>query len=88
MVYAFIRGVLAFNPANLHENANPPANETSYTTNKTYIYMCLRNSEGRVHADDILLFAFVHELAHAGCDEEGHTDMFWCYFRLLLQILC
>ncbi len=87
-VLKFVNGVIDFNPINLHENANPPENETSYTSNKTHIHMCLRNVEGRVHSDDILLFAFVHELAHAGCDEQGHSDMFWCYFRLLLKILC
>ncbi len=80
----FVNGVAGFNPNNLFENANPPDDETSYTTNKTYIHMCLKNKEGKVHSKDILLFAFVHELAHAGCDEHGHTDMFWCYFRLLL----
>jgi hypothetical protein len=73
---------------NIEENESPAEGETSYTTNKTYIHMCLRNTEGRVHSRDILLFAFVHELAHAGCNENGHTDMFWCYFRILLQILC
>ena len=68
-VVDFANGVMNFNVNNLYENANPPENETSYTSNKTYIYMCLKNREGRVHSKDILLFAFVHELAHAGCNE-------------------
>ena len=80
----FLGRVANFKTSNLFENVNPPADETSYTNNKEYIYMCLRNREQKNHSDDILIFAFVHELAHVGCDEQGHTDAFWAYFRLLI----
>jgi hypothetical protein len=88
VVKGFLRRVAEFNPKHLYENVNPPADETSYTSNKEHIYMCLRNRAGKNHSDDILIFAFIHELAHVGCDEQGHTDAFWTYFRLLIQILC
>jgi hypothetical protein len=87
-VYNFIQRVTNFSTNNLYENVKPPSDETSYTSNKQYIYMCLRNSNNANHSDDILLFAFIHELAHVGCNEQGHTDAFWAYFRLLLYILC
>lgn len=50
--------------------------------------MCLRNSNGENHDHHILLFAFIHELAHVGCEDVGHTDEFWAHFRSLLYILC
>ena len=80
--------MIAFDTNKLKENANPDADDTSYTTNKEHIYMCLRNRKGQNHSDDIIMFAFIHELSHVGCDEQGHTDAFWVYFRLLLAILC
>ena len=46
--------------------------------------MCVRNKKDQVHSDDIVLFAFIHELSHVGCVSTGHDDEFWVYFRLLL----
>ncbi len=83
-----IERILKVGSANIHENVSPSPGETSYTVDKYDIYMCLRNSEGRVHDHHILLFAFIHELAHVGCEDVGHTDEFWAYFRALLYILC
>ncbi len=50
--------------------------------------MYTNNQQGKTHDRHILLFAFIHELSHVGCQQVGHTDQFWAYFRSLLFILC
>ena len=83
-----VRRVMQVRTTNILENARPAEGETCYTINKNDIYMCLRNEEQRNHSNDILLFAFIHELAHVSCSDTGHTETFWAYFRALLYILC
>jgi len=74
--------------ANIYENYRPPIGETSYTEGKKYIYLCVRNVKEETHSDDILLFVFIHELAHIASNETGHTTMFWAVFRFLLTVFC
>ena len=57
----------------------------SYTWNKHRIYLCVRDREGNVYADDILMNVLLHEIAHTLCDEVGHTDKFHAIFQGLLD---
>jgi hypothetical protein len=44
-----VRRVMNVSQSDIYENKTPAKGETSYTINKDQIYMCLKNSEGRVH---------------------------------------
>ena len=48
----------------------------SYTINKKYIFICLYDENGNIYPDNQLIHVLLHEIAHAVCDEIGHTDKF------------
>lgn len=48
----------------------------SYTINKTYVFICLKDEKGRLYQQNQLVLVITHEIAHALCDEIGHTDKF------------
>lgn len=51
---------------------------TSYSVNKgEEIVMCLRSkSTHELHDLNEILYVAIHEIAHVGCPEIGHTDLF------------
>lgn len=64
---------------------------TSYSINKgEFIVMCLRQKGGKNHnkLHDIneLMYVAIHELAHVGCPEIGHTPLFKKINHNLLEI--
>lgn len=59
--------------------------EKSYTINKSKVYLCLRDEAGEYYGNNMLLFVFLHELAHVICDEVGHTQKFQEIFDALLD---
>lgn len=46
----------------------------SYTINKEYIYICLRDESKQPYPMNMLMYVALHELSHALCDEYGHED--------------
>jgi len=48
----------------------------SYTINKTYVHICKKDKHGKLYARNQLVLVLLHEIAHALCDEVGHTDKF------------
>lgn len=54
------------------------SNDSSYTINKQYIYMCLRRPENMNTFYDLstLSHVLLHELAHVMSDTYGHTSDF------------
>jgi hypothetical protein len=52
------------------------------TTGKEQIRVCLDGDPDV----DALVFVVLHELAHVGCGEVGHTKAFWQTFHLLLEV--
>ncbi len=48
----------------------------SYTINKTYVFICLKDQHGKLYHQNQLVLVICHEIAHALCDEIGHTDKF------------
>jgi hypothetical protein len=60
---------------------------TSYTVNKgDEMVLCLRSKKtGKIHDYNILLYVAIHELAHVGCTEIGHTPLFFEINRYLLR---
>ena len=59
--------------------------DKSYTINKHKIYLCLVDENDNYYNDMMLLFVFLHEIAHVLCNSVGHTDEFNEIFDALLQ---
>lgn len=57
----------------------------SYTINKEKIYLCLKDKNGKYYNTNMLIYVFLHEVAHILCDEIGHTRKFSDIFDNLLQ---
>ena len=59
---------------------------TSYTVNKgERIVFCLRAKlVNTIHDLNTLMYVVIHELAHVGCPEFGHTPLFREIFKFLL----
>jgi len=59
---------------------------TSYTVNKgERIVFCLRAKViNSIHDMNTLMYVVIHELAHIGCPEFGHTPLFKEIFKFLL----
>lgn len=57
----------------------------SYTINKSRIYLCLKDENGKYYDDNSLMFVLLHELAHVICKSIGHTDEFQKIFNELLS---
>lgn len=57
----------------------------SYTINKQNVYMCLKDKDGKYYDKNMLMYVALHEVAHAKCDEIGHTMTFHNIFQALLK---
>lgn len=68
--------------------STPDATYTSYSVNKgEKVYMCIRqrNESEELVDENVITFVALHELAHIGTHEIGHTPLFWNNFAWLLQ---
>jgi len=59
--------------------------DKSYTINKEEVYLCLKDKDGRYYNENMLTYVALHEIAHAICDEVGHTQKFHDIFQHLLD---
>lgn len=59
---------------------------TSYSVNKgEELYLCIRSKgTNEIHDINDLLYVAIHEIAHIGCPEIGHTNLF---FKINLYLL-
>jgi hypothetical protein len=59
---------------------------TSYSVNKgEELYLCIRSKKtNEIHDINDLLYVAIHEIAHIGCPDIGHTDLF---FKINLYLL-
>lgn len=73
------------NKGNVLDKISLYKGEKSYTINKSKVYLCLRDENGEYYSNNMLLFVFLHELAHVICDEIGHTKRFQEIFDALLD---
>jgi hypothetical protein len=62
------------------------SNYTSYSVNKgEELFFCIRSKkDNKIHDLNDLLYVAIHEIAHIGCPEIGHTDLF---FKINLYLL-
>lgn len=50
----------------------------TFTHNKgTHITICLRDENDKFYDWNTLLYVMIHEIAHIGCPEKDHTDLFY-----------
>jgi hypothetical protein len=58
--------------------SSPNSTYTSYTVNKgEEMVYCIRSKEdNNIHDMNELLYVAIHEIAHIGCPEVGHTELF------------
>ena len=58
--------------------SSPNASYTSYTVNKgEEMVFCIRSKNtNNIHDLNELLYVAIHEIAHIGCPEVGHTELF------------
>lgn len=60
---------------------------TSYSVNKgEELNMCIRSKvDNNFHSINELLYVAIHEIAHIGCPEVGHTKLFYDINKFLLK---
>jgi hypothetical protein len=76
-----------FNPQNIMETL-PNSEFTAYSENKgEKVAFCLNKKKNGVKLIDehTLTFVAIHELAHIMTISEGHKQVFWQYFKFLLE---
>ena len=68
----------------IYEN-DPTSDLTSFSVNKgEEVAFCLKSKRtGKLHDINLLLYVAIHEMAHMGCPEIGHGDLFKKVFRFL-----
>jgi len=57
----------------------------SYTINKKYVFICMYDKDGNIYPKNQLVLVLLHEIAHAICDEIGHTKKFHSILDELLE---
>lgn len=67
--------------------STPEAVHTSYTVDKSKVFMCLRqrNQQEELVNENVITFVALHEMAHVGTASIGHTPDFWNNFAWLLK---
>lgn len=66
---------------------SPYSNYTSYSVNKgEELHMCIRSKQSdKFHSINELIYVAIHEIAHIGCPEIGHTKLFFDINVFLLK---
>lgn len=59
--------------------------DKSYTINKKYVHLCLKDKNGEYYHKNMLKYVAIHELAHVKCKEVGHTPEFHRIFDECLR---
>ena len=74
---------LNVNKTKIYENA-PSSEYTSYSVNKgEELAFCLISKESGIHHElNLIMYVALHEMAHIGCREIGHTQLFKDIFQM------
>ena len=77
-----------YNPKKIQETL-PTSKHTAYSENKgEKLAFCLdtkKGSKGKLIDDNTLMFVALHEMAHIGTKEIGHTDTYWNNFKFIIE---
>ncbi len=65
----------------------PESNLTSYSVNKGQeLSICLKSKKTKqLHDVNLLMYVTIHEMAHMGCPEIGHGDLFKTIFKFFIE---
>jgi predicted metal-dependent hydrolase len=71
---------------NIYET-EPGSNLTSYSVNKgEELSVCLKSkTDNKLHDINLLMYVVIHEMAHMGCPEIGHGDLFKKVFKFFAE---
>lgn len=71
----------------IYENSTS-SEYTSYSVNKgEEVVFCLRSKKtNKLHDINLMMYVAIHEMAHIGCHEIGHTKLFKDIFALYLNV--
>ena len=71
----------------IYENSTS-SDYTSYSVNKgEEVVFCLRSKKtNKLHGINLMMYVAIHEMAHIGCFEIGHTKLFKEIFAFYLKI--
>lgn len=85
--YSYVKTIQNRLPFSIIRESSPTSQYTSYTTNKgEEITFCLRcKQNGYLHDVNDIMYVAIHEIAHIGCPEIGHTKLFHKINKYLLQ---
>jgi predicted metal-dependent hydrolase len=66
---------------------DPKSDLTSYSVNKGQeLSFCLKSKKtGQFHKLNLLMYVAIHEMAHIGCPETGHGELFKKIFKFLTE---
>jgi predicted metal-dependent hydrolase len=86
-MYPYIKTIQKRLPNSHIRESSHGSKYTSYTTNKgEEIVLCLRSKEtGKLHDMNEIMYVAIHEIAHVGCPEIGHTNLFYKINEFLLE---
>lgn len=85
--YAYVKTIQKRLPHSVIKESSHNSHYTSYTTNKgEEIVFCLRSKyTGKLHDINNIMYVAIHEIAHVGCPEIGHTELFHIINKFLLN---
>lgn len=86
-VQTFVSRILKISASDVQINAEHYQDETSYTIDKSKIFMCVQQKE-KIHERDLLVFVLLHELTHVGSLDQNHDGLFWQQFHFLCDVAC
>jgi len=66
---------------------DPNSDLTSYSVNKgEEVAFCLKSKKtGQLHDINLMTYVAIHEMAHIGCPETGHGELFKKIFKFLTE---
>ena len=68
------------------KNLDIRESNSSYTEDKTIIFLCLKDDNGNVYPENTLIYVALHELAHLlNKNDYGHTP---AYYKIFDKLLC
>jgi hypothetical protein len=63
----------------------PRVKEIVYRSGLKYVFICMYDKDGKLYPKNQLTLVLLHEIAHAICDEIGHTQKFQTILDELLE---
>jgi len=85
--YKYIKMIQSKLPDSIIKESSAKSEFTSYSVNKgEELVFCLRSKQtNKLHDINDLMYVAVHEIAHIGCPEIGHTPLFKKINKFLLE---